>query len=65
MSSNVLNIVETEDACFYVTFQVKDYGSCIAQRVPEIEHDMCLKEFLALKACMNTVVETFFLIFIC
>jgi hypothetical protein len=36
--------------------QAKEYGRCIAVRVPEVEHDMCLKEFLALKACMQNSV---------
>ena len=36
--------------------QVKDYGSCVAAKVPEVERDMCLKEFLALKNCMQNVV---------
>jgi hypothetical protein len=37
--------------------QAKDYGRCIAAKVPEIEHNMCSKEFLALRACMQTVVK--------
>lgn len=37
--------------------QSKEYGSCVAARVPEIEHDMCLKEFLALKNCMQNVLK--------
>ncbi|TVU30978.1 hypothetical protein EJB05_22638 [Eragrostis curvula] len=36
--------------------QAKDYGKCIAAKVPEIEHNMCAKEFLAFRACMQTVV---------
>ncbi|KAK4581803.1 hypothetical protein RGQ29_025096 [Quercus rubra] len=32
--------------------QVKEYGGCVAAKVPEVERDMCLKEFLALKTCM-------------
>ncbi|CAD5191453.1 unnamed protein product [Musa acuminata subsp. malaccensis] len=41
--------------------QTKEYGRCISKRVPEIERDMCLKEFLALKACMqSTVFKLFF-----
>ncbi|KAD4384342.1 hypothetical protein E3N88_24510 [Mikania micrantha] len=36
--------------------QAKEYGSCVAAKVPQIEHDMCLKEFLALKNCMQNVV---------
>ncbi|KQJ96605.1 hypothetical protein BRADI_3g25607v3 [Brachypodium distachyon] len=37
--------------------QAKDYGSCITAKVPEIEHNMCSKEFLALRACMQTAVK--------
>ncbi|KAJ0249429.1 Mic1 domain-containing protein [Hirschfeldia incana] len=33
--------------------QAKDYGSCVASKVHEIEKDLCLKEFLALKSCMQ------------
>jgi hypothetical protein len=36
--------------------QAKDYGRCIAEKVPEIEQNMCAKEFLALRSCMQTVV---------
>ncbi|KAK6124606.1 hypothetical protein DH2020_016768 [Rehmannia glutinosa] len=36
--------------------QAKQYGSCVSSRVPEVEQDMCLKEFLALKSCMQNVV---------
>lgn len=39
--------------------QAKDYGTCIAGKVPEIERDMCLKEFLALKTCMENAVLCF------
>nr|VDC81686.1 unnamed protein product [Brassica rapa] len=34
----------------------KDYGSCVASKVHEIEKDLCLKEFLALKNCMQHTV---------
>lgn len=37
--------------------QAKDYGSCVASKVPEIERDMCLKEFLALKNCMQNTLR--------
>uniref|UniRef100_A0A452ZIX0 CHCH domain-containing protein n=1 Tax=Aegilops tauschii subsp. strangulata TaxID=200361 RepID=A0A452ZIX0_AEGTS len=37
-------------------YSAKDYGRCIAAKVPEIEHNMCSKEFLALRACMQTAV---------
>ncbi|KAF0892063.1 hypothetical protein E2562_013459 [Oryza meyeriana var. granulata] len=37
--------------------QAKDYGRCIAEKVPEIEHNMCSKEFLALRSCMQTVMQ--------
>ncbi|KAF9680732.1 hypothetical protein SADUNF_Sadunf06G0152100 [Salix dunnii] len=33
--------------------QAKEYGGCVAAKVPEIERDMCLKEFLSLKNCMQ------------
>ncbi|CAH2053966.1 unnamed protein product [Thlaspi arvense] len=33
--------------------QAKDYGSCVASKVHEVERDICLKEFLALKNCMQ------------
>ncbi|KAH0881049.1 hypothetical protein HID58_068443 [Brassica napus] len=31
----------------------RDYGSCVASKVPEVERDLCFKEFLALKNCMQ------------
>ncbi|CAJ1907643.1 unnamed protein product [Sphenostylis stenocarpa] len=34
----------------------KAYGSCVAAKVPDIERDMCVKEFLALKSCMQNMV---------
>lgn len=37
--------------------QAKDYGSCVAAKLPEVERDMCLKEFLALKNCMHNVLK--------
>ncbi|PON37816.1 hypothetical protein PanWU01x14_317320 [Parasponia andersonii] len=37
--------------------QAKEYGSCVAAKVPDVEKDMCLKEFLALKSCMQNVSE--------
>ncbi|KAL2535145.1 Colon cancer-associated Mic1-like [Abeliophyllum distichum] len=37
--------------------QAKQYGSCVAARVPEVERDMCLKEFLVLKNCMRNVLQ--------
>ncbi|OVA20701.1 hypothetical protein BVC80_881g62 [Macleaya cordata] len=37
--------------------QAKAYGSCVAEKVPQVEQNMCLKEFLALKACMQNVVR--------
>ncbi|RZC83242.1 hypothetical protein C5167_046028, partial [Papaver somniferum] len=36
--------------------QAKAYGSCVAEKVPQVDHNMCSKEFLALKACMQSVV---------
>ncbi|KAF4369006.1 hypothetical protein F8388_013335, partial [Cannabis sativa] len=38
--------------------QAKEYGSCVAAKVPEVERDMCLKEFLALKSCMQNVIDS-------
>lgn len=38
--------------------QVKEYGCCVAKRVPEVEHDMCVEEFLALKTCMQNVLKS-------
>ncbi|KAI3791562.1 hypothetical protein L2E82_05381 [Cichorium intybus] len=35
----------------------KEYGSCVAAKVPQIERDMCLKEFLKLKNCMQSVLK--------
>ncbi|KAL7596979.1 hypothetical protein Lser_V15G28689 [Lactuca serriola] len=37
--------------------QAKEYGSCVAEKVPQIERDMCLKEFLKLKNCMQSVLK--------
>ncbi|KAK3020355.1 hypothetical protein RJ639_045339 [Escallonia herrerae] len=37
-------------------FQAKEYGGCVAARVPKVERDMCLKEFVALRNCMQNVV---------
>ncbi|KAG4927984.1 hypothetical protein JHK84_053546 [Glycine max] len=36
--------------------QAKAYGSCVAAKVPDIERDMCVKEFAALKSCMQNMV---------
>ncbi|PNY06081.1 hypothetical protein L195_g002543 [Trifolium pratense] len=33
--------------------QAKAYGSCVAAKVPDIERDMCVTEFLALKSCLS------------
>lgn len=38
--------------------QVKEYGCCVANKVPAVERDMCLKEFLQLKACMQNVLKS-------
>lgn len=46
-------------SCFYYNCylsQAKEYGRCVAEKVPEIERDMCSKEFLALKTCMSNAV---------
>ncbi|CAA6653841.1 unnamed protein product [Spirodela intermedia] len=37
--------------------QAKEYGRCVAEKVPEIERDMCSKEFLALKTCMSNAIR--------
>ncbi|KAJ6406845.1 hypothetical protein OIU84_010373 [Salix udensis] len=37
--------------------QAKEYGGCVAAKVPEIERDMCLKEFLSLKNCMQNTIR--------
>lgn len=37
--------------------QAKEYGSCVAAKVPVVERDMCLKEFLLLRNCMQNVVR--------
>ncbi|KAL1312281.1 hypothetical protein AAHE18_06G095000 [Arachis hypogaea] len=39
------------------TSQAKAYGSCVASKVPEIERDVCAKEFLALKSCMQNTLK--------
>lgn len=39
------------------SFQAKEYGRCIAGKVPEIEQGMCSKEFQALKACMQKTIK--------
>ncbi|KAJ8442141.1 hypothetical protein Cgig2_011331 [Carnegiea gigantea] len=36
-------------------YQAKNYGSYVASKIPEVECDMCLKEFCALKNCMKNV----------
>lgn len=37
--------------------QAKEYGSCVAAKVPQVERDMCLKEFMALKDCMQNMLR--------
>lgn len=37
--------------------QAKAYGSCVAAKIPVVERDMCLKEFLLLRNCMQNVVR--------
>lgn len=39
------------------SIQAKNYGSCVAAKVPEVEQDMCMKEFCALKNCMQNVLK--------
>lgn len=38
-------------------WHAKMYGGCVAAKVPEVESDMCLKEFIALKKCMQYMVS--------
>ncbi|EPS74238.1 hypothetical protein M569_00514, partial [Genlisea aurea] len=38
--------------------QAKEYGGCVSSRIPHVEKDMCLKEFLVLKNCMQNVKYT-------
>ncbi|KAK7259618.1 hypothetical protein RIF29_25228 [Crotalaria pallida] len=37
--------------------QAKVYGSCVAAKVPNIDRDVCAKEFLALKSCMQNTLK--------
>lgn len=37
--------------------QAKDYGGCVAAKVPAVERDMCLKEFLLLRNCMQNAIR--------
>uniref|UniRef100_A0A0A0LB85 IMS import disulfide relay-system CHCH-CHCH-like Cx9C domain-containing protein n=1 Tax=Cucumis sativus TaxID=3659 RepID=A0A0A0LB85_CUCSA len=37
--------------------QAKQYGGCVAAKVPKVERDMCLKEFIALKSCMQNTLR--------
>lgn len=37
--------------------QAKQYGGCVSSRVPKVEKDMCLKEFLTLQSCMQNVLR--------
>lgn len=37
--------------------QAKEYGTCVAAKVPQVERDMCLKEFVALKNCMQNTLR--------
>ncbi|KAK7285444.1 hypothetical protein RJT34_20217 [Clitoria ternatea] len=37
--------------------QATAYGSCVAAKVPDIERDVCVKEFLALKSCMQNMLK--------
>lgn len=47
--------IGTYDLYIYI-FQAKQYGTCVSSRVPEVERDMCSKEFIVLKNCMQNVV---------
>lgn len=40
----------------YLSYQAQVYGKCVADKVPEVGRDICLKEFLALKTCMQNSV---------
>ncbi|KAL6000863.1 hypothetical protein ACLOJK_006590 [Asimina triloba] len=57
LSCNLLEM-GIPDGASGATTNVKEYGSCIAGKIPEIERDMCLKEFLALKSCMQSTHPT-------
>lgn len=35
------------------SIQAKDYGNCVAAKIPEVERDMCIKEFTVLRNCMQ------------
>ncbi|XP_022744909.1 uncharacterized protein LOC111295624 [Durio zibethinus] len=39
------------------TAQAKQCGACVAAKVREVERDMCFKEFLALKTCMQNTLR--------
>ncbi|KAL5134955.1 Regulator of MON1-CCZ1 complex [Glycine soja] len=41
--------------CRLIVACAKAYGSCVAAKVPDIERDMCVKEFEALKSCMQNM----------
>ncbi|KAL8464585.1 hypothetical protein ACS0TY_034188 [Phlomoides rotata] len=42
---------------YICNFHAKQYGSCVSSRVPEVERDMCSKEFIVLKNCMQNVLR--------
>ncbi|KAG4393704.1 hypothetical protein GLYMA_03G147100v4 [Glycine max] len=44
--------------------QAKAYGSCVAAKVPDIERDMCVKEFEALKSSKKEGLSELALVFL-
>ena len=47
--------IKASNVCLF-SLQAKEYGSCVAAKVPQVEKDMCLKEFLTLRNCMQNTV---------
>lgn len=37
---------------------MRQYGLCVASKVPAVEKGMCEKEFLALKSCIQNAAKT-------
>ncbi|KAG8095360.1 hypothetical protein GUJ93_ZPchr0012g21404 [Zizania palustris] len=56
--SSQLNDITFDEVVPTSLVKAKDYGRCIAEKVPEIENNLCYKEFLALRSCMQTVDES-------
>ncbi|GAA0147154.1 hypothetical protein LIER_06922 [Lithospermum erythrorhizon] len=40
------------------SIQAKAYGNCVAAKIPEVERDMCVKEFSVLRNCLHKVILT-------